>query len=242
LDNVKPVAWESQEPPNIHFISHLPNTVHGDQLLAQIFRCMPDKSWLFKYGRVPLSLLMTESIWERTSADIRNKTRCKLSVIAEAVSDCSEVLPSALTPFDEHFYPPNSSETEESSAPKKKRKATGRPIGVPYVAVNVTPKVRPFVQPGLLDKWDYVTRKLFVLKASSVAKGIPSVAPGAGALLTMLANDVIPGGKNIDLNKQIRRLTVEEWALIVQAFDEWPFAPEELMVTDSFFRDVERAD
>ncbi len=53
-----------------------------------------------------------------------------------------------------------------------------------------------------------------------------SLAPGALTLLTMLVNDIIPGGKKLDPNTEIRHLSVEEWALIVQAFDEWPFAPE----------------
>ncbi|KLO18360.1 S-adenosyl-L-methionine-dependent methyltransferase [Schizopora paradoxa] len=237
LKDVNPVAWKSEAQPNLHFISHLPNTVHGDQLLNQIFRCMPMESWLFKYGRVPLSFLMTESIWERTSADIKSGTRCKLSVIAEAVSDCTKVVPSSDMHYNEHFYPPTGVDDEVPA--KKKRKSAGRQSGVPYVAVNVEPRAKSFIKPGLLDKWDFILRKLFVLKASPLQKGIPSIAPGAASLMSILKNH-IPGGNCLDTEKQIRRLTVEDWALIVEAFDAWPFAPEDLLVTDTFYRDIER--
>ena len=52
---------------NLHFISHVPNHVHGDQLVAQLYRCIPERSWLFRYGRVPMSLILAESLWEVSS-------------------------------------------------------------------------------------------------------------------------------------------------------------------------------
>ena len=153
---------QTTEEPNLHFISHLPNTVHGDQLLNQMFRCMPTGSWLFKYGRVPLSFLMTESIWDvshslfaphknsdlffhskRASAGIKNGTRCKLSVIAEAVSNCTQVIPSSVMQYNDHFYPTIATDDE---VPGKKKKSTGRQSGVPYVAVNIEPKAKSVCQ------------------------------------------------------------------------------------------------
>ena len=43
---------------------HTPQNVKGEQLVAQLFRNIPEKSWLFKYGRVPMSFIMGEWIWE----------------------------------------------------------------------------------------------------------------------------------------------------------------------------------
>jgi hypothetical protein len=48
----------------LHFISHLPQNVMGEQLIAQLFRSIPEKSWLFKYGRVPLSFALSQWVWE----------------------------------------------------------------------------------------------------------------------------------------------------------------------------------
>ena len=63
LDDVETTPW-SQSNPHIHFISHLPMDVLGEQLLAQLLRCAPEQSWLFKYGRVPMSYLMHEWVWD----------------------------------------------------------------------------------------------------------------------------------------------------------------------------------
>lgn len=49
--------------PELHFVTHIPQTVPGEQLVAQLFRCIPDNSWLFRYGRVPMSFLLADSVW-----------------------------------------------------------------------------------------------------------------------------------------------------------------------------------
>lgn len=38
--------------------------VHGEQLVSQLMRAVPDRQWLFKYGRMPMNLLMTTRMWE----------------------------------------------------------------------------------------------------------------------------------------------------------------------------------
>jgi transcription factor 1 len=50
--------------PQLHFVSHLASSVSGEQFISQLFRCMPDQQWLFKYGRVPMSILISEYIWK----------------------------------------------------------------------------------------------------------------------------------------------------------------------------------
>lgn len=80
LDDVETVPWEgggtftaqvlfaltniNSVHPNLHFITHIPHTILGEQLVAQFFRNIPDRSWLFKYGRVPMSFVLGEWIWE----------------------------------------------------------------------------------------------------------------------------------------------------------------------------------
>lgn len=49
--------------PNLQFIAQIPNNVHGEQLIAQLIRAIPDRKWFFRYGRVPLDLLTTASMW-----------------------------------------------------------------------------------------------------------------------------------------------------------------------------------
>jgi hypothetical protein len=50
--------------PELHFVTHIPQTVHGEQLVAQLFRCIPEKSWLFKYGRIPMSFILADWVWQ----------------------------------------------------------------------------------------------------------------------------------------------------------------------------------
>jgi transcription factor 1 len=36
----------------------------------------------------------------------------------------------------------------------------------------------------------------------------------------------LPVNERVDIKKQVRKLTIPEWATLVKAFDRWPFAPE----------------
>jgi transcription factor 1 len=54
--------------PSLQFISHIPHSITGEQLVNQFLRCIPDKTWLFKYGRVPLNLVMGEWVWQVSSS------------------------------------------------------------------------------------------------------------------------------------------------------------------------------
>jgi hypothetical protein len=46
--------------PKLHLVSRIPQTVSGEQLVAQLFHCIPEKSWLFRYGRIPMSFLLAD--------------------------------------------------------------------------------------------------------------------------------------------------------------------------------------
>lgn len=56
--------------PSLQFISHIPLSITGEQLVNQFLRCIPDKTWLFRYGRVPLNLIMGEWLWQVSSSGI----------------------------------------------------------------------------------------------------------------------------------------------------------------------------
>jgi len=53
-----------------------------------------------------------------------------------------------------------------------------------------------------------------------------SLAPGAQSLLKSLTDPNLPPEERVDIKKQIRRLDIKDWALILRAFNDWPFAPE----------------
>lgn len=77
----------------------------------------------------------------------------------------------------------------------------------------------------MLDQWDYILRRLFVLKSTQLRKSIGSLAPGADVLLKTLTDKSLPPEQRVDIRLQSKELTISDWALIVRAFDAWPFAP-----------------
>lgn len=230
LDDVENIPW-NESNPYLHFISHLPMDVLGEQLLAQLLRCAPEQSWLFKYGRISMSYLMHDWVWDRISASPEHQARCKLSVIAQAVSEFNHTIdPQLLVPYNSHFYP-------DATNPAYSLKTENRRRGTPFIAGTFRPLEHQIIQPGMLDKWDYCLRKLFVLKSTPLKDAVGHLAPGSDALKSYLAGDDVPPDQRTDMMKSIRKMSVEDWAAVVGAFDRWPFAPEELLITDSFSRD-----
>ncbi|KAG2031593.1 S-adenosyl-L-methionine-dependent methyltransferase [Suillus americanus] len=230
LDDVENVPW-NQSNPYLHFISHLPMDVLGEQLLAQLLRCAPEQSWLFKHGRIPMSYLMHDWVWDRISASTEDPARCKLSVIAQAVSEFNHTIdPRLLVPYNNHFYP-------DATNPAYSSKTENRRRGTPFVAGTFRPLEHQIIQSGMLDKWDYCLRKLFVLKSTPLKNAVGHLAPGSDVLKSYLTGDDVPPDQRTDMMKIIKKMSVEDWAAVVGAFDRWPFAPEELLITDSFSRD-----
>jgi transcription factor 1 len=240
--------------PELHFVTHIPQTILGEQLVAQLFRCIPEKSWLFKYGRIPMSFILADWVWrvgflfglfstaahtfQRISAPPK---RCKLSVIAEASSHFFPSLPpERLSPFLDHFHPAADDNRVGSSGlrPEARRR------GSPFLAVNVVPhdeqvcrlrtpvpltefsyRALQLIGKGKLDQWDYILRRLFVLKSTPLRRAISSLAPGADVLLKSLTDKNLPPEQRVDVRLTVKQLTISDWALIARAFDAWPFAP-----------------
>ncbi|KAJ8518146.1 hypothetical protein ONZ45_g4748 [Pleurotus djamor] len=222
LDDVKTLDWSAGVHPQLQFITHFPLNIHGEQLLAQFLRGIPDHQWLFKYGRIPLSFLLSEYVWQ----------------VAVAQYDFA-VPTAALSPFATHFHPKPS--TPLTSGPRHHNKAENRKVGMPFQAINVTPLAHPAIQPRLLDKWDFCLRRLFVLKSKPLKQAISALAPGAQVLLKKLESTDIPPEDRVNVKTEVRKLSVDDWAKIIKAFDEWPFAPEDLAIADSFSADREKS-
>ncbi|KAF8629119.1 hypothetical protein AX17_005705 [Amanita inopinata Kibby_2008] len=235
LKDVVKQPWDDGVHPSLHFISHLPSTVEGEQLVAQLFRSIPDQQWLFQYGRVPMSFVLSEHVWKRISAPIDSPERCKLSVIAEATAECSEaVVPESLLPYELHFHPARPSVL---ITPEKDRKHNSRRVGNPFRTLNIIPLEHQAIKKGQLDEWDFCLRRLFVQKATQLKKALPQVialAPGAQTLLKKVTDPDLPLSERIDPKRTVRNLTADDWKIIIKAFREWPFAPEDLSIGDSF--------
>ncbi|KAH8083761.1 S-adenosyl-L-methionine-dependent methyltransferase [Cristinia sonorae] len=237
LDEIQTHTWDGGVHPQLHFVCHIPHTIKGEQLVAQLFRCIPTKSWLFKYGRVPMSLILGQWMWERVTAPVGLNSRCKVGVIAEASALLqNSVRPSALLPYDLHFHPTASKGAHKSKRPESRRS------GQPLVSVNIVPLQEQVIRPDNLETWDYVLRRLFVLKNTALERAIGSLAVGATSLLEKLTSEDLPPHERLDTSRRIKDLTVAEWALIIRAFEDWPFAPtiDDMAISGSFLRDEKR--
>lgn len=60
--------------PQLQFVSHLPVYVLGEQLIAQLLRGIPDEQWLFQYGRVPMSFILTDHVYKVRICCIETET------------------------------------------------------------------------------------------------------------------------------------------------------------------------
>ncbi|KAH9994962.1 S-adenosyl-L-methionine-dependent methyltransferase [Russula compacta] len=215
--------WENLHP-ELHFVTHIPQTILGEQLVAQLFRCIPEKSWLFKHGRIPMSFVLADWVWRRISSPPKGAERCKLSVVAEASSHFFPSLPpESLSPFLDHFHPatnPTRSGGGFNLRPETRRR------GSPFLSVNIIPHDQQVIDKGKLDQWDYILRRLFVLKSTPLRGAISSLAPGADVLLDRLTDKKLPPEQRVDIRLRVKNLTVSDWALLARAFDAWPFAPD----------------
>ncbi|TFK53582.1 S-adenosyl-L-methionine-dependent methyltransferase [Heliocybe sulcata] len=225
LDDVKKQPWE-QVHDDLHFISHIPTNIMGEQLVSQFFRCIPDQQWLYKFGRVPMSIILGARMWKRISAAPATQDRCKVSVIAEATSAFAASLPpSRLLPYEEHFHP---AFVRENRTGKEKHHG-------PLISINTLPLAQQVIDTYSLEKWDFCLRRLFVLKRTAIGKAVASLAPGANTLIKYLSDESsLPPKERLDLTKAINEMTVRDWSLVLKAFERWPFAPEDLLISDGF--------
>ena len=56
------------------------------------------------------------------------------------------------------------------------------------------------------------------------------LAPGAQVLIKNITDPDRPDSQRVDVRKQVRKLTIDEWSLLIEAFHQWSFAPEVLCV------------
>lgn len=216
------------------FFAQLPNTVHGEQLFAQLIHAISSRFWLFKYGRMDMVFVCGETVALRSMAspyDLR--TRAKLGATVQCLSTPEVLLPSDdMEPYAEHMYPsipsigprvpvtsvfiPNSN----ISTGLQKRKLT---------TLKITPLREPLIEGRDMDSFEFLTRNLFVLKSKTVYEGLKHVAPGAHNILRLVAADhprmrhrpqdvVLPDTPIVELSNR-------QWAALAEAFEKWPFRP-----------------
>ena len=76
-------------------------------------------------------------------------------------------------------------------------------------------------------------RELFVILCCCLASDLltllpfSGLGPGAQLLVKKITDSSLPNSERMKSAKTpVREMTVQDWSVLLKAFDEWPFAPE----------------
>ncbi|WFC98424.1 hypothetical protein MYAM1_001151 [Malassezia yamatoensis] len=233
--NAPPMDWEAPSP--IVFVAQIPNTVHGEQLFAQLIHAIPSGFWLFKFGRVKMVFVCGETVAIRALATpAQTKDRAKLGATVQCLST-PELLFSAeqLQPYADYFYP-----SIPSIGPRVPITNTFIPnanissgLSKRNLSVlSIDPLKHALVSSRDMDSFEFLARNLFVLRTKPIAEALKHVAPGAANVLKMLA----PTHPRMQSRPEqvilpetpVVALTNEQLAALAAVFEKWPFRPENL--------------
>lgn len=230
--NPPPMDWHATSP--IIYFAQLPNTVHGEQLFAQIVHAISSRSWLFKFGRVKMVFVCGDTVSMRSLASPQDlRSRAKLGTVVQSLSTPRLLLTGDdLEPYASHMFPPTPSvgprvpltsvlipNTNISSGLLKRKLSV----------LEVEPLKDPLIDARDMESFEFLTRNMFVLKTKTVEEGLKHVMPGANNVLRLLSPShprmrdrpedvVLP-------DTPIVQLTNRQWASLAEAFEKWPFKP-----------------
>lgn len=124
----------------------MPNTVHGDLFFTQLIAAMGHGQWLFKFGRVKLAFVVSESMASKSMAAASESQRARIGTLANILSTQDWILKhdEALEPQERHIYPPRISPGRRSFVI---RQISNDHLAAPtahrrIAAVSAVPKVR----------------------------------------------------------------------------------------------------
>lgn len=109
--------------------------------------------------------------------------------------------------------------------------ASGESLDRPLLlGVLLTPRLHSPIPAAQKDAWDYVIRRLFVRDTMTLEDSISNLAVGAESLLPAIEAEE---GRGVPVSRKrvIRYLDLEEWARVVNVFDNWAFRPEVSLVS-----------
>ncbi|CAE6418200.1 unnamed protein product [Rhizoctonia solani] len=215
LDDVKVEDWRIAPHSTLSFIGHLPLGPVGEQLIAQLLRAIPERSWLFKYGRMRMSWLLAQRMLGRITCPPLRAARCKLTLVAEATASLTPAVPEeALADYDKCFWPKS-----ELLVGGKKKTPLPRRIGQPFVAVNIDPQAE-----GSILSRDEANQ----LQAQQAVAGATDGAQG-------LISDATPSDPFTDTRaSKARAVTPEEVQPGVRVtLDKWDYVLRQLFILKS---------
>ncbi|BEJ15211.1 hypothetical protein CspHIS471_0409780 [Cutaneotrichosporon sp. HIS471] len=196
--------WEADLPP-MTVVSTMPETVLGDQLIAQwissaIGEPGEERGWLWAFGRVRLAMLVPSGQYDRLMASPGETIHCKLSVMAHALFHMRPLPPYHHVPDVDKQGNRTDPSYEEAvaAASARKTKAKIQPTPAPPPINGVTSTVAG-------DFWPQTGRHAGLKSASKVDPSKALVRP------PLLGVEMIPRR-----DSPIKLSQREEWEFVLR--------------------------
>lgn len=231
--------WKALPPLEV-FLT-IPNAVLGEQLVAQLIASVGTRAWLFRYGRIKLHLLITESLADRMVNPPGTWQRSKISVMTDAVATVDyHMNGDDFLPLPNHIYPSDGISVGKSVykllsksvyAPKSDNSASG--LNRQRLAfITLTPREKPLVDTSLYPTFDWVMKHALVMRSNTIQQSFRHVAPGADEIVLRMSdkNSEFVRSPEEVINPQSRvcDLTTPQLVALARVFDIWPFKPPEV--------------
>ncbi|GAA5838940.1 hypothetical protein JCM11251_003743 [Rhodosporidiobolus azoricus] len=202
-DMVPKRPWKEGVHPNLFVSAQLPNNAYGNLMFVQMVAAVFGKMWLYQYGRIQLGFLGPETLWTKIFANPGDSAHHKLSVLIPSLATLQRIQTMHnYQPPEAYFHKPR-----------------GNPAL--FSAIKVTPREKAMVKN--YEALEFITRSMFVTKVHPWHKALAATAPGANNLV-----DKAVGAGITDMKKQVNQLSLREWVILADLFEEWPFRPQTL--------------
>ncbi|KAI9629989.1 hypothetical protein KEM48_012401 [Puccinia striiformis f. sp. tritici PST-130] len=230
LDDVPIEAWE-KDHPSLFFICQLPHNKRSIQFLMQLISFIPNRNWLFQYGRVGMGFLGSGDVCQnKISSHITFKLSGPSSTSSSSVLGIEEPKPTR-----------PSKPTSSTSGAKKKRiyKSSREANPTAFVAaLDLRPKADLILSSDEFQCLSFLQRVMFIHSAQSWVESISHAAAGAAILYDRLIKldkqrDPDQPALAIPKSKTPRSFTDQDWVVLAKEFNRWPFRPR------SFENDLE---
>lgn len=164
--------WQRDSP--LVFFAQLPNSILGELLFVQLIQAVAERAWLHQFGRVNMSFVCSESLLRRVTAAPGDRiNRSKMGTTAQLLTDIKwHMHGDEFMPFKEHVFPPSGIVGQVMT------RVSGQAIVNENVSSGVTkqalslgtimPKKTPLLGRDLWEAYEYLSRKLYVVRSQSV--------------------------------------------------------------------------
>ncbi|KAG0205347.1 Mitochondrial transcription factor 1 [Mortierella sp. NVP41] len=185
IPDLKAQEWDNIHT-NVMLVGTIPNSTLGEKCLHDLLAASIEKMGIFQYGRIEMYMFLYKDAAKRLLAPPGTPARNRVSVLAEAAAEMTQVMRPGAT----HFHLP-----------------------FDYELLRLVPHKAPKLNVSM-EVMDFCLRSLFTNKSNPLNKVIKLLGPGADILLGRLSFDHNIKIKHMTLEQLSEvALKFEQWPL-----------------------------